>query len=161
MQISFEQIKAIQSFAEQRDALISEKAQLTNQVDILKKEHKDLERNNSDLNEKIAKKEGILQKMEEYEIERTNLISNELASLSSRYSSLSAEVPQLELRSERLNNDIFIKSHLLEEINKNIEYQTKQIKGLDELVRNTVRINTENTNDLNHLVVKLKETLTQ
>ena len=40
-----------------------------------------------------------------------------------------------------------------------MDYQIKQVKGLDEVVRNTVRINTENINELNHFIVSARNSV--
>lgn len=160
-EIGFEQVKALQSFAEQRDALMLEKSNLQSQVDVLKKQALELQKKNSDLNAEIAAKNAVIKQMEDYEEERSLLVSQELAFLSKKHAELSTSVPSLEKRSESLNKEIESKTAFLVEINKNIEYQTRQIKGLDELVRDTVRVNQENTMDLNHLVAKFRKQLSK
>jgi chromosome segregation ATPase len=159
MDIGIQQLQSLQSFAEQRDVLLLEKSRLDKDVQLLKKDRENLEKANSELNRLIAEKRGRLDELDALEKYKKESISLELHNLSILKSELISTLPELQKQSDLLDKQIKEKTDQLKVFNETMDYQIKQVKGLDELVRNTVRINTNNINDLNHLVVKLKDQL--
>lgn len=158
-EISIPQQQNLQSFAEQRDALISEISIKRSELETITKTTTELEAHNSFLNKEIAQKEKAIELMETFEEERSLLISQNLSGLITKYQTLTEVVPLLEKQVETLNNEIDIKTKQLSAFTETMDYQIKQVKGLDEVVRNTVRINTENLSELNHFIVSARNSV--
>lgn len=152
-EISIPQQQNLQSFAEQRDTLLSEISQKRSELEIITKTTSELEAHNSSLNKDILQKEKAIELMESFEEERSLLISQNLSGLITKYQTLNEVIPLLEKQVETLNSEIDIKTKQLTAFTETMDYQIKQVKGLDEVVRNTVRINTDNISELNHFIV--------
>ncbi len=155
--ISLQQNRTLVSFSEQRDSLLSEISQLKIQHDFLKKENQEMEKERSILFKEVGKMQQAVEMMESLEEERSLLISRELAEKLIIKQELISSISLLEKQKEELQKDVISKLDEIKLFRETMDYQIKQVKGLNELVLNTVRINTENTNDLNHLIVLLKQ----
>ncbi len=150
----------ISSLTIERDRLMKDLEPLRNEKNVLLKEIAVLAKSKTDIQKESDILRGKVQQMEEYEGDRSVLISQDIATLSNKKVALQVaivalekELPDLESRKAELKADI----NFLLPISEGV---MKQVSGFEKFIETVVRINNKNIDDVNILVANLKKLLT-
>lgn len=154
-----EQQNTIKTFVEERDSLLSELSLLRVEKESLSKDVNSLSESKSEIIESIQYHRGQLSIMEDFEEERSVLISRELSELIKTktenqliIASQTREVSDLETKRKDLELSIVNLMPVLERV-------TWQINQLTITVDKVVTSNTESATEVNQLLSELRQVL--
>jgi len=155
-----DQIHSLKSWSEERDTMLAELSLLRSEKELISNDCNMLGENKAALMTDISRLKGSIEIMEEYEEERANTMSHDLVALTiektnleNTLSSLSKEIETGVAKKLEIETSLFNLVPVYERV-------TWQINQLTETVNTVVTTNNEGTRELNILIGKLKEVIT-
>lgn len=156
-QITPEQKEQLSNWSIQRDTLLNEIANLTNEKETLSKANTEIALSSIDISNRIEQSKGRMEELDRQEADYINIISVEIPGLESQKTKLETEIPNLKEEIGVLSGK---KDALTKDISFLIKIQEEVFNRtgiLEKVVENVTNVSSANVKELDNAVISITE----
>jgi chromosome segregation ATPase len=158
-EITPEQKAQLSSWAKKRDTVLAEISVAQIAKEKMERENVALASSTKDIEKRINESQGRMDELNIREKEYEAIVSNELADLTAQKKTLQAEVAALEADIKLLVSKKDLLKETISSLTEAHEKVFARASGLDSIVGDTVRINSQHMRDIQNLLITMKSSV--